>query len=193
MAKLDDAAVSALLRAGIAGDRSAYRQFFNAISPVVSGMVSALAGAVPSAEREDMIQEILTVIHAKRQTWDMKRPVLPWLYALIRHKTIDLLRQMRRRERGVVAIDIEVLAATVPARLDDPDLSLDLQAALGRLERRMAAVVIAASVEGRDAAEIGAKLGVSANAVRITLHRGLGKMRTLLTANVQGKDTDDRP
>ena len=56
----------------------------------------------------------------------------------------------------------------------------------------MAAVVVAASVEGRDAAEIGAKLGVSANAVRITLHRGLAKMRTLLTTDVQGKDDNDR-
>ena len=136
MAKLDDAAVSALLRAGMAGDRSAYRQFFNAITPVVSGMVSALAGAVPAVEREDMIQEILTAIHTKRQTWDVKRPVLPWLYALIRHKTIDLLRQMRRRDSGLVAVDIEVLAATVPARLDDLDLGLDLHTALGHLERR---------------------------------------------------------
>ena len=125
--------------------------------------------------------------HGPRQasTWDVKRPVLPWLYALIRHKTIDLLRQMRRRTapwwRSISRFWRRPCrrASTIPTGFGPAYRPRPFGTAL-------AAVVVAASVEGRDAAEIGIKLGVSANAVRITAPR-FGKMRTF-EADVQGKD-----
>ena len=49
-----------------------------------------------SGDVEDVVQECLLAIHQKRQTWDERRPIVPWVRAIARHKTIDRVRQRTR-------------------------------------------------------------------------------------------------
>lgn len=44
-------------------------------------------------ELVDIVQEVLTTLHNKRQSWKTDKPVLPWIYAIARHKIIDALRR----------------------------------------------------------------------------------------------------
>src|SRR5262245_47067449 len=49
-----------------------------------------------SGDVEDVVQECLLAIHQKRHTWDERRPIVPWVRAIARHKTIDRVRQRAR-------------------------------------------------------------------------------------------------
>ena len=88
---------AALLRAAIAGDGRAYARFLHAVSPVLRGIVRARGSSLPPDHHEDIVQEVLIAIHAKRQTWDSAAPLLPWLYAITRYKIVDAFRRRGNR------------------------------------------------------------------------------------------------
>ena len=98
MAKPDDQKIAAFLKAGLAGDQQAYRQFFHEIVPILKATVRSIAYMQNAEELEDIVQEVLTTLHNKRQSWKTDKPVLPWIYAITRHKTIDALRRYQRQE-----------------------------------------------------------------------------------------------
>ena len=56
---------------------------------------------------DDCVQESLIAIHNARHTYDPNRPIRPWLYTIVRHKTIDMLRRQnserRLQDKGQVA------------------------------------------------------------------------------------------
>ena len=39
-------------------------------------------------------------IHLARHTYDPSRPFRPWMFAIVRHKTIDILRKQRSRAQA---------------------------------------------------------------------------------------------
>jgi RNA polymerase sigma-70 factor (ECF subfamily) len=55
-------------------------------------------------EAEDVVQEILIGLHAKRHTWDETRPLVPGLYTITRDKFIDAGRRLRREASWRVEI-----------------------------------------------------------------------------------------
>ena len=79
------------MQAACAGDRAAYE----ALLADIAGMLRAHARArlarsgFGPEEAEDVVQETLIALHAKRHTWDPERPILPWIQAIARHKTVD--------------------------------------------------------------------------------------------------------
>jgi DNA-directed RNA polymerase specialized sigma24 family protein len=60
------------MRAGMAGDAGAYRQFLVSVTPHVRTMARSRCRSlgVPEGEAEDVVQEVLLAIHLKRGTWD---------------------------------------------------------------------------------------------------------------------------
>ena len=69
MGRLNEDELSAKMRAGLAGDRDAYRAFLEALLPTLAFMTRSIAPTIPEDLQEDLVQEILTSIHAKRHTW----------------------------------------------------------------------------------------------------------------------------
>jgi RNA polymerase sigma-70 factor (ECF subfamily) len=80
---------SALLRAANAGDRRSYDRFLREVTPVLRGIVRSRARGQSAESHEDILQEVLIAIHAKRHTRDPTAPLLPWLYAVTRYKVVD--------------------------------------------------------------------------------------------------------
>jgi RNA polymerase sigma-70 factor (ECF subfamily) len=123
-----------------------------------------------SEDVEDVVQETLLALHLKRGTWHQAQAFSPWLYAIARNKLID---NLRRRGRHVhLAID-EI--GELPAR-DEPatDLSgVDAERVIARLNGREREIVVAMSIEGASARQVGARLGMTEGAVRVALHRSL--------------------
>lgn len=116
------------------------------------------------------MQETLLAMHLKRDTWDETQPIEPWLRAIARHKLVDHLR--RRGYRDHVSIDDQVdclVAATDP----DADARADSRRLLESLPERQRRIVEEISIEGRRAAEVAVRFGMSEGAVRVTLHRAL--------------------
>lgn len=164
----DEAELSGLLRAAIAGDERAYAQFLHRIAALVRGFVrrKIVQGGV---DPEDVVQETLLAIHVKRHTWRADAPVLPWVYAIARFKLIDAFRRRGRR----IEVEIDQIAETFAEPETETASERDVARALDGLPPAQRSVVSSISVDGHSIGETAAKLGISETAVRVSLHRGL--------------------
>ena len=75
-----------LMAAAQAGDAAAYRQLLREISAWLKRYYSR---RLPPSMIDDVSQEVLLAIHAKRHTYDPQRPFIAWLSAIARYKWID--------------------------------------------------------------------------------------------------------
>jgi RNA polymerase sigma-70 factor (ECF subfamily) len=164
----DEAELSRLMRAAIAGDERAYADFLHRTAALVRGFARRriVQGGV---DPEDVVQETLLAIHVKRHTWRHDAPVLPWVYAIARFKLIDAFRRRGRR----IEIEIDDIAETLAEPEAETVSERDINRALDSLSPAQRSVVSAVSVEGRSIGETAAKFGISETAVRVSLHRGL--------------------
>ena len=164
----DEAELSRLLRAAIAGDERAYADFLHRIAALVRGFArrKVVQGGV---DPEDVVQETLLAIHVKRHTWREDAPVLPWVFAIARFKLIDAFRRRGRR----IEIEIGEIAETFAEPETETVSERDINRVLDSLPPAQRSVVSAVSVEGRSIGETAAKFGITETAVRVSLHRGL--------------------
>ena len=169
---------SDLLRRAMRGDSAAYGTFLADITPVIRGIVRARTRGAEDVE--DIVQEVLLAVHAKRHTWREEDPVTPWLYAIARYKAIDALRK-RGRDTGQVPIDD--LADILPDDTGETTAARDLGQLLDQIDARSAGIVRSVGIEGRSAAEVGADLKISEGAVRVAYHRALVRLKDLAGAD----------
>jgi RNA polymerase sigma-70 factor, ECF subfamily len=161
-----------MMRASIADDATAYRRLLEEIGRSVRAMARAAfarAGA-GDADIEDAVQETLLAIHLKRHTWDPGQPLAPWVYAIARHKVVDLLRRRGRRRAEPLESVEEFLAAP---EAEDPHALSDARRLLETLAPRQRDIVTSISLDGQSIAETAKRLKMSEVAVRVALHRAL--------------------
>ncbi|KPF71367.1 hypothetical protein IP69_06655 [Bosea sp. AAP35] len=165
---------SRLMRLALDGDQIAYKALLAALVPHVRGRVRHVLARSGrgQAEVEDIVQETLLAVHLKRATWDRSMPLTPWLNAVTRHKTIDLLRRMGARGE----VDLDDAVETLAAPDGGGESQLDVQRMLSALDGRKRQIVEQVSLAGRSAAEVGGQLGMSEGAVRVALHRALKQL-----------------
>ena len=90
---------SDLLRRGMRGDSAAYGAFLADITPVIRGIVRARTGG--AEDGEDVVQEVLLAVHAKRHTWREDEPVTPVV------ADDDGFAERRLLDTGAIALKIE--------------------------------------------------------------------------------------
>ncbi|PJE31921.1 RNA polymerase sigma-70 factor, ECF subfamily [Pseudooceanicola antarcticus] len=183
-----------LLRRGNAGDGAAYARFLTAALPVLRNIARARLSGGTAEEVEDVVQEALLAIHAKRHTWRETEPVTPWLYAIARYKCADAARRRRARGgHGGADVPIEDLAEVLPDEaLGEITAARDLGQLLDRIDTRAADIVRSVGVAGESAGEVGARLGMTEGAVRVAYHRAMQRLKALADeTNMQpGRDPD---
>lgn len=165
-----------LLRAANAGDRRAYAQFLREVAPVIRGIVRARGRGLGPEACEDVVQEVMLALHAKRHTWRDSAPVQPWLYAIVRYKVADAFR-VRARFAPVPIEDVQDHLAA-PQAADSND-ARDAMRMIEALQGRSADVVRAITIEGASIAEAGSRFAMTPGAVRVALHRGLKRLAAL--------------
>ncbi|MER2635063.1 MAG: sigma-70 family RNA polymerase sigma factor [Rhizobiaceae bacterium] len=168
MGGTDEQEMAALLRAALGGDEKAYERFLGSATALVRDYARRriVHGGI---EAEDIVQETLLALHLKRHTWLTDAPVLPWLYAIARHKLIDAFRRRGHR----VDIDIDDMAGSLAQPERETISDRDIGRALDALAPGQRTVVAAISVQGESIGEAASRLGMSETAVRVALHRGL--------------------
>ncbi|MBT9382725.1 sigma-70 family RNA polymerase sigma factor [Pseudooceanicola sp. CBS1P-1] len=164
-----------LLRRARRGDGAAYARFLSEVTPAIRTVVRARARGDEAAV-EDIVQEVLLGLHAKRHTWNEDAPVTPWLYAIARYKAADALRARRLRRTDPLEDHAEGL---VDDTLGDPTAARDLGRLLEGIDTRSAGIVRSLGVEGESAGEVGARLGLSEGAVRVAYHRAMTRLRRI--------------
>lgn len=166
-----DSDLAELMRSALRGDEASYKRMLQALAPVVRGLVRANFARFGAGfeDVEDVVQETLLAVHLKRDTWDQRQPLLPWVRAIAQNKLIDTLRRRGRR----VQLPIEDIAETLADERAPEASSIDAARVLATLKVRQREIVTAISLEGATAADVAARLGMTENAVRVSLHRSL--------------------
>jgi RNA polymerase sigma factor (sigma-70 family) len=163
---------AAWMRAAMAGDAGAYRQFLVSVAPHVRAVARSRCRSLgaPEGEAEDVVQEVLLTIHLKRGTWDQSRPIGPWVAAIARNKLIDVLRRRGRH----VSVPIEDVIDTLPAEDQMPaSPARDIDRLLEHLRAQQREIVKSISLDGNSIRETADRLRMTEGAVRVALHRAL--------------------
>jgi RNA polymerase sigma-70 factor (ECF subfamily) len=165
----------ALMAAAQAGEAGPYRRLLAELRP---WLVRYFSRRLPPSAVEDAVQETLIAIHTKRHTWDPARPFDPWLAGIARYKWIDRLRAAARNAAG-----------ELPDTLSTPDhesgvtSAIALTGLLATLKPAQAEVIRLVKLEGLSIEEAAARTGQSVALVKVNIHRGLGRLATLVESD----------
>lgn len=129
---------------------------------------------------EDLVQDIFLNLYRALPSYDVTRPLLPWVMTIARNKLRDGWRRQGRRGRSV---DVEELGEPLSSEAA-PDLALESQELADELDRAVSllpegtrSVVDLRLREGLSFDEIGEALESSTVAVRKRYSRGLSVLR----------------
>ncbi|MEQ8691685.1 MAG: sigma-70 family RNA polymerase sigma factor [Pseudomonadales bacterium] len=161
----DDQRWSSLLNKAQKGDQASYEALLHELAAVIRAYLVARFGA--SDNLEDYVQESLIAIHKARHTYDASRPFRPWLFAIVRHKTIDCIRQ---------GVEAQELPAEQSYEQDCSRL-LDGTKLLGNLSRKLSEPLILTKFIGLSQVECAQRLGVSVSVVKVRVHRAMKQLQ----------------
>ena len=164
---------SAWMAAAQRGDQASYARLLDELGHVIAAYLRSRFGALEFLE--DCVQECLMSIHAARHTYDAHRPFRPWLFAIVRHKTIDMLRS-RRAYTSMLAEQTEAASPHGPSIYAE----IEADQLLKGLAPKYSQALTLTKIVGLSIAESAGKLGISESAMKVRVHRGLGAMRKLL-------------
>jgi RNA polymerase sigma-70 factor, ECF subfamily len=168
-----EAELAPLWKRAQAGDEAAYRAALEAIAARLRGYFARRLLSVPH-EVEDLVQETLLALHLRRGTHDAALAVSNWVYAIARHKLVDLWRRRGRREALHEPLD-ETGNLHAPMR-EELAVRRDLEALLAALPEPQRLAITLMKIEGLSAAEAAQRSGVSVTALKVRVHRGLKRL-----------------
>jgi RNA polymerase sigma-70 factor (ECF subfamily) len=175
------------MRAAQLGDAAAYRELLCSITPRIRRTLLHRRPSARPEDIEDLVQEVLLSVHAVRATYDPRRPFMPWLFAIARHRLADAARRYRRTTAQEVLM--ENLDVTFADRLaksgqDTSDDAHALGDALRGLPARQRQAFELLKIEGFSLREASAMTGMTIGALKVATHRAIAALRKALTGNV---------
>ena len=157
-----------------AGEAAAYHAFLAEAARLLRAFMLRRLG--DRSQAEDLVQECLMAIHAKRATLDPGRPVGPWMFAIARYKLADYWRR-RRREGGAAREHLE----QADERADPRSIAsrLDVAALLARLPDGQAEAIRLTQIEGMTGREASRRAGIGLSALKLRVHRGMARLKAM--------------
>jgi RNA polymerase sigma factor (sigma-70 family) len=162
-----EAQLKALMLASLDGDAAAYRALLKALGTHLRAYYARRLGG---ADAEDLVQETLLAMHARRATYDVTQPLTAWVYAIARYKLIDYFRRAKLRQTVPIENAEHALAAN---GTDSAIIQRDVEQALAALPERTRNLIRRTKIEGLTAAEAGAATGMTETAVKVSVHRAM--------------------
>ena len=163
------------------GNEADYRQLLSEVAEVIGYYLRGRFGNHHFIE--DCVQDSLIAIHQARHTYDASRLFRPWMFAIVRHKTIDSLRHQRSQQR---AIDNHRASASSGDQFTASD-TLEDQVSEGRLINSLPPqhreAVTLTKIVGLSTAEAADRLNISESALKVRVHRAINKLKRLLEAD----------
>lgn len=157
---------------GLSGDGTAYRDLLRELTPRLRAFFRRRLVGWPE-DCEDLVQETLLAVHARRHTYDAGQPFTAWAYAVARYKLVDWHRRHRRREALHDPVEDRIEELFAEMEHDACDAQRDVRAMLETLPAKQREPIRLVKLEGLSVAEAAARTGLSASAVKIGVHRGL--------------------
>ena len=173
-----------LQRAG-RGDVRAFDRLYDLLSPRLFGLLRQML--TDEREAEDMLQDGFVQLWSKASDFDPSRSkAFTWAVMIFRHKAIDRMRALGRRNRLVesAALEHATLAAQVHAGADDAaeagERSALVREALNDLPKEQRQLIEFAFLKGLTHHVIADSLGIPLGTVKTNIRRGLLRLRDLL-------------
>jgi RNA polymerase sigma factor (sigma-70 family) len=153
------------------GNVVAYESFLVLASAIVKKYLTVLGGKYDGKETiEDLLQEILISIHQKKHTFQLERPILPWLYAVTRYRFIDFYRAKKRAPKTVELPDD--LSA-----VENEEPFLNVGEILNMLSPKQRDMLYLVKVEGASYAEAASTLNISVPSLKVGIHRAIKSIK----------------
>jgi RNA polymerase sigma-70 factor (ECF subfamily) len=171
------------------GDHDAFRLIVLAYEARLVAYLAQMLGDGETAR--DVAQETFLAAYRALPRWRLPEaatgepmvahPLSPWLYRIATNRALSLLRS---RPAAAVPSGARAPAMpTAPSQLEERTAARDLlRAALGHLTEEDAACLVLHYVAGERYAEIAARLGLTSEAVRKRVSRGLVVLRAAYRA-----------
>lgn len=169
----DESTLARLMRAAQAGDGRAYAAL---LEEVARWLHRYFRGRIAAERLDDLVQDVLMAVHAKRATYDPARPFFPWLAAIARYRWIDCLRAGYRRPTEELHED----AASEESSEEVVLARVSLERLFERLPPAQARAIRLVRIEGLSVAEAAHRSGQSVSLVKVNIHRGLRKLSALV-------------
>ena len=166
---------SALIARAKAGDAEAFTALYERYAPQIQRYIAARLG--DPVQAEDVCADVFVkVLESLGRYEDRGWPFSAWLYRIAYARTVDVLRQSRRRHS--IPLDERQLGALDPP--DDAVMSRlayhEIKGAMDILTREQRLVLRLRFDEDRSLAEIAESLGRSVGSVKALQHRGLTRL-----------------
>jgi RNA polymerase sigma-70 factor (ECF subfamily) len=172
---MDEAALHALMVRALGGDGEAYTALLRCVADRLRSYFRRRLFQQPD-EAEDLVQEVLLAIHAKRGTFDQRQPLTAWVYAIARFKLVDSLRRSKRRGISVPVDDADGLFGAEP----DHGAGHDVERLLDHLPEKQREAIRMVKLEELSVSEAAKKGQMSESDVKVSVHRGLKKLTKIV-------------
>lgn len=163
-----EARLKPLMIAGLDGETRAWREFLVLLRPALHAYFNRRQ-FYGDADVEDLVQEALLAIHAKRETWRRADPVTSWCFTIARYKLIDQLRKSGRAKLVPLVDDFVMTHDGV----EDGAVRHDLERLLETAPPRQRALIEDVRLSGFSLAEAGERAGLTEGAAKVSLHRAM--------------------
>jgi RNA polymerase sigma-70 factor (ECF subfamily) len=183
--RTNDARLVELMRATQAGERAAYEELLQSITPLLRRAIRRHRAFLGADEVEDLVQEVLLSVHAVRATYDPARPFLPWLLAITRARLADGARRYKRTSAHEHAVDdLDVTFSTDSTKsfdegYGDPEA---LRRAINDLPAGQRQAIELLKLREMSLKEAAAASGTTVGALKVATHRAMLALRRALAA-----------
>jgi RNA polymerase sigma-70 factor, ECF subfamily len=154
------------------GDEEAFSEFYKIFAPMVHGIILARA---PREEAADLVQEVFIAAYKNLHGLREKRAVGAWLAMIARNRAAEFFRQSKPTEE---------LSENLPDVDKQQTEALEILTVIRALPDAYRETLILRLVEGMTGPEIARKTGLTAESVRVNLHRGMRLLRQKLGIEV---------
>jgi len=175
----DEKRLSELMRRAQDECTDSYKALLLELEKMISGFVKNSffrLGLGDTCSCDDVTQEILVGIHAKRATYNPKQYFLPWFYSIARYKVIDHARAARTASKFINLIKLEITQATN----EDTSSSHDLENLFNELSLKQRQVLELVKLQGFTISEAAAQTGFTNSDIKVTVHRAIKTLQKRL-------------
>jgi RNA polymerase sigma-70 factor (ECF subfamily) len=166
-----------------AGDRRAYERLLASLVPALRRAARGRWRQAEAADIEDVVQETLLALHAARHLYEPSRPLLPFVFGILRLRGADALRRRYRQSGRERAIDEFSETSSYFATKEEHEDQIDagtLHATIAELPERQRQAIEMTKMQEMSLAEASAASGMSITALKVATHRGVATLRKLL-------------
>lgn len=160
------------------GDQESYRKLLTSLANAITAYLRVKFGNIDFLE--DCVQECLLAIHQGRHTYQCSKPFRPWMFAVVRHKAIDMLRHRARRPQGESMDDDSNHLENSRVVPDQSEELMVREEFFIGLPNHFREALVLTRVIGLSVREAADHTGVTEAAMKVRVHRALKALRKLL-------------